>query len=119
MRTRGTDPASLGLSATDLANHLACRHLTTLDLGVDVDGVPEDLLCDRCDSPVAPSRAVQLRAVCGEGYDRLLHPECWMHVRGALELICDVGHAAQAGFEPIHTWTDRHQLFSVHYLRRA
>jgi len=27
--------------------------------------------------------------------------------------------AAQAGFEPIHTWTDRHQLFSVHYLRRA
>ena len=33
MRTRGTDPASLGLSATDLANHLACRHLTTLDLG--------------------------------------------------------------------------------------
>jgi len=27
--------------------------------------------------------------------------------------------AAQAGFEPIHTWTDRHQLFSVHYLRRG
>ena len=22
-----------------------------------------------------------------------------MHVRGALELICDVGHAAQAGFQ--------------------
>ena len=75
------------------------RLFATLDLGVDADGVPEDLLCDRCDSPVAPSRAVQLRAVCGEGYDRLLHPECWMHVRGALELICDVGHAVQAGFE--------------------
>jgi uncharacterized SAM-dependent methyltransferase len=27
--------------------------------------------------------------------------------------------AAQAGFETIHAWTDRHQLFSVHYLRRA
>jgi len=27
--------------------------------------------------------------------------------------------AAQAGFAAIHTWTDRHQLFSVHYLRRA
>jgi L-histidine Nalpha-methyltransferase len=27
--------------------------------------------------------------------------------------------AAQAGFEAVHTWTDRHQLFSVHYLRRA
>ena len=26
--------------------------------------------------------------------------------------------AAVAGFEPIHSWTDRHQLFSVHYLRR-
>jgi dimethylhistidine N-methyltransferase len=29
------------------------------------------------------------------------------------------GLAAVAGFEAIHTWTDRHQLFSVHYLRRA
>src|SRR5262249_19531109 len=28
----GMDPASLGLAATDLANHLACRHLTQLDL---------------------------------------------------------------------------------------
>jgi L-histidine Nalpha-methyltransferase len=27
--------------------------------------------------------------------------------------------AEEAGFEPVHTWTDRHQLFSVHYLRRA
>src|SRR5207302_7083966 len=27
--------------------------------------------------------------------------------------------ATEAGFEPIHTWTDRHQLFSVHYLRRG
>jgi len=29
------------------------------------------------------------------------------------------GLAAVAGFEAIHTWTDRHQLFSVHYLRRV
>jgi len=29
------------------------------------------------------------------------------------------GLAAVAGFEAIHTWTDRHQLFSVHYLRRG
>ena len=27
--------------------------------------------------------------------------------------------AEQAGFEPVHSWTDRHTLFSVHYLRRA
>lgn len=26
--------------------------------------------------------------------------------------------AEQAGFEPVHSWTDRHDLFSVHYLRR-
>src|SRR5262245_58463488 len=32
MRLSGMDPASIGLSATDLANHLACRHLTSLDL---------------------------------------------------------------------------------------
>ncbi len=32
MRSSGKDPASLGLAATDLANHLACRHLTGLDL---------------------------------------------------------------------------------------
>jgi dimethylhistidine N-methyltransferase len=27
--------------------------------------------------------------------------------------------AAEAGFETVHTWTDRHELFSVHYLRRS
>ena len=32
MRRTGTEPGSLGLAATDLANHLACRHLTQLDL---------------------------------------------------------------------------------------
>ncbi|HET9326691.1 MAG TPA: TM0106 family RecB-like putative nuclease [Candidatus Eisenbacteria bacterium] len=31
MRASGKDPA-IGLAATDLANHLACRHLTSLDL---------------------------------------------------------------------------------------
>ena len=32
MHVSGKDPARIGLSATDLANHLACRHLTSLDL---------------------------------------------------------------------------------------
>jgi len=27
--------------------------------------------------------------------------------------------AEKAGFEAVHSWTDRHQLFSVHYLRRT
>ncbi len=27
--------------------------------------------------------------------------------------------ATRAGFQPIHTWTDKHDLFSVHYLRQA
>lgn len=32
MRISGRDPAGIGLAATDLANHLACRHVTSLDL---------------------------------------------------------------------------------------
>ncbi|TMQ72024.1 MAG: hypothetical protein E6K80_03890, partial [Candidatus Eisenbacteria bacterium] len=31
MRANGMDPAAIGLAATDLANHLACPHVTTLD----------------------------------------------------------------------------------------
>ena len=68
-------------------------------LAVGVGATCGDLRCDRCDAPVVRSLAVHLRAVCGEAYDRVLHPECWMHVRGALELICDMGHASQVDFE--------------------
>ena len=27
--------------------------------------------------------------------------------------------ALRAGFTPVHTWTDRNQLFSVHYFRQG
>ena len=49
------------------------------------------------------------------GAGELIHTE--NSYKYAIDEFCAL--AALAGFEPVHSWTDRHQLFSVHYLRRS